>query len=237
MPGALEVIMRSAVSFFVLLVLVRLIGKQQVSEMTFFDYVVGITIGSIASFASVEEKESLFAGLAGMTVWALLAILLGYVGLKSVWLRKVAEGEGTVVIRNGRILEKNLEKLRLSLDDLESELRALQVFDFAEVEFAMFEANGRLSVLKKSQNRPATPHDLGIKTGYEGLPTTLISDGRVIGDGLKSLGLSKAWLAHQLAKKDIIDVQTVAMAQLDTKGRLYVDMRDDRDYYIIEVSE
>lgn len=203
------------------------------SELTFFDYVVGITIGSIAATLSVQVNQNTTATLAGMIIWGLLPILLAYLSLHSVWVRKVVEGEATIVIENGKILEKNLARIRLSIDDLLSGLRAKNVFNITDVEFALFEANGKLSIQLKSQRRPLTPADINLPTRYEGLPTTLIDDGKVLQDALQSLQLSQAWLRHQLGKEQINDFAIVALAQLDTGGNLYVDLKDDQRYYII----
>lgn len=203
------------------------------SELTFFDYVVGITIGSIASTLSVQLNQNTTATLAGMVVWGLLPILLAYLSLHSVWVRKVVEGEATVVIENGKIMEQNLARIRLSIDDLLSGLRAENVFNIADVEFALFEANGKLSIQLKSQKQPLTPADLNLPTRYEGLPTTIIDDGKVLPDALQSLQLSQAWLRYQLEKESITDLALVALAQLDTAGNLYVDLKDDQRYYII----
>lgn len=106
-------VIRSLIAFVVLLILIRLTGKQQMSELTFFDYVVGITIGSIAATLSVQVNQNTTATLAGMAIWGLLPILLAYVSLKSVWFRKVVEGEATVVIENGKIMEQNLARTPL----------------------------------------------------------------------------------------------------------------------------
>jgi len=154
MSVILVVIIRSFIAFFTLLILMRLIGKQQVAELTFFDYVVGITIGSIASTLSVQINQNTTATLVGMAVWTILPILLAYLSLKSVWIRKVVEGEATIVIANGRILEKNLKKIRLTIDDLVSQLRTQGVFNMSDVEFALFEANDRLSIQKNPKNSP-----------------------------------------------------------------------------------
>lgn len=230
------VIIRSLIAFFSLLVLVRLTGKQQMSELTFFDYVVGITIGSIAATLSVQLNQNTTATLAGLIIWGLLPILLAYLSLHSVWIRKVVEGEATVVIENGKILEKNLTRLRLSIDDLLSQLRAKNVFNVADVEFALFETSGKLSIQLKSQKMPLTPADLNLPTPYAGLPTTLIEDGKVLIDALRSLKLTQAWLQYQLGKKNIKDPAEVSLAQLDTAGNLYVDLQGDQLYYIISTN-
>lgn len=236
MPITLVVVIRSVISFFSLLLLVRLIGKQQVAQLTFFDYIVGITIGSIAATMSVQVVENTFATLVGMIIWTVLAILLAYFGVHNVWIRKVVEGEATVVVENGKILEENLKRIRIPIDELISELRAQGVFSVADVEFAMFEPGGKISIQKKSQKQPLTPGDLNLPTQYDGLPTNLIMDGILLHDALRSLNLTKAWLKYQLSKQNIQDVSEVSLAQLDTKGNLYVDLIGDKPYYIISTN-
>ncbi|HHU64221.1 MAG TPA: DUF421 domain-containing protein [Clostridiales bacterium] len=230
------VIIRSFISFFSLLILVRIMGKQQVSELTFFDYIVGITIGSIASTLSVQVNQNTLATLVGMAMWILLPLLLAFLCLHIVWIRKMVEGEATVVIENGKILDNNLKKVRISIDDLLSQLRVQGVFDITDVEFALLETNGRLSVQKKSQKQPVTAGDLNIPTQYKGLPTNLVNGGILLSDALQSLNLSKAWLHHQLMKHNIHDISEIALAQLDTTGKLYVDLKGDKPYYIIDTT-
>jgi len=212
-------------------------GKQQVAELNFFDYVVGISIGSIASTLSVQVNQNTTATLVGMAVWTILPIFLAYLCLHSVWIRKVVEGEATVVIEKGKILEDNLRKTRLSFDDIISLLRAQGIFSIADVEFALLETNGKLSVQKKSDKRPVTTGDLSLSPPYEGLPTNLIQDGLILVDALRSLNLTKAWLYSQLKKVNIHDVKEVSLAQLDTKGNLYVDLQGDRPFYTISVND
>ncbi|MHB1394094.1 MAG: DUF421 domain-containing protein [Clostridia bacterium] len=233
MPILLVVIIRSVISFFALLLLIRLIGKQQISQLTFFDYVLGITIGSIASTLSVQVNENMTATLAGMGVWTVLAISLAYLGMHNVWVRKVVDGEAMVVIEKGKILEEHLRRIRIPIDELISELRTQGVFNISDVEFALFEPGGKLSIQKKSPKQPVTPEDLKLTTQYNGLPTNLIMDGILLIDALQSLKLSKAWLKHQLNKENIKDMSDISLAQLDTMGNLFVDLKGDKQYYII----
>jgi len=235
-PITVVVIIRSAISFFVLLILVRLMGKQQVAQLTFFDYIVGITIGSIAGTLSVQVNENTLATLAGMGTWAILAILLAVVGIHNSWLRKVVDGEATVVVKDGKILEENLKKIRIPIEELMSELRTQGVFSVADVENALFEPGGKISIQKKSDKQPLTPSDMKLTAQYDGLPTTLIMDGMIQEEELHSLGLSKAWLHHQLNKQNIREAAEVSLAQLDTKGNLYVDLKGDKPFYIISTN-
>ncbi|MPL58372.1 hypothetical protein SDC9_03904 [bioreactor metagenome] len=233
----LVVVIRSVISFFALLLLVRLMGKQQVAQLTFFDYVVGITIGSIASTISVQVNENLLSTLVGLVTWAVLAILLAILSMHNVRVRKMVDGEATIVVANGKVMEDNLKKIRIPIDQLLAELRTQGVFNISDVEFAMFEPGGKMSIQKKSQKQTLTPSDLNIQPQYDGLPTNLILDGVVLQDALYSLNLTKAWLQHQLSKQNIQDTTEVSLAQLDTKGNLYVDLKGDKQWYIIPVRE
>jgi len=237
MPIVAVVIIRSFIGFFLLLVLVKLIGKQQVTQLTFFDYIVGITIGSMASTLSVQVNENTWATIAGMVVWTLLAIILAVIGIKSPFLRKVIEGVPEIVIQNGKIKIDVLKRNKLSMEDLMMMLRSKDVFRVDDVEFAVLEQNGKLSVLLKSQKKPLTPQDMNISTKYNGLPTNLIVDGRLNMEALKSVNLTKAYLEYQLRKKGITDINDIFLAQLDTQGNLYIDMKDNETAYTISLKE
>jgi len=237
MPIVAVVIIRSFIGFFLLLVLVKLIGKQQVTQLTFFDYIVGITIGSMASTLSVQVNENTWATIAGMVVWTLLAIILAVIGIKSPFLRKVIEGVPEIVIQNGKIKIDVLKRNKLSMEDLMMMLRSKDVFRVDDVEFAVLEQNGKLSVLLKSQKKPLTPQDMNISTKYNGLPTNLIVDGRLNMEALKSVNLTKAYLEHHIRKKGITDINDIFLAQLDTQGNLYIDMKDNETAYTISLKE
>lgn len=233
MPIVVVVLIRSVIGFFLLLLLIRMIGKQQVTQLTYFDYVVGITIGSIASTLSVQVNENSWSTMAGMAVWAFLAVLLAFLGMKSPALRKIFEGIPQTVIQNGKVQVDVLRQNKLSMEDLMSMLREKDVFHVADVEFAILETNGKLSVLLKSQKHPLTPEDINLPTAYSGLPTNLIVDGVLDGKALRSVNLTRAWLEHQLRKKKIERIEDVFLAQLDTEGNLFIDMKDRVTTYTI----
>lgn len=233
MPVVLVVVIRSTISFFILLLFVRLMGKQQVAQLTFFDYIVGITIGSIASTLSVQINESLLSTLAGMATWTLLAIAVAFLSMHSSLILTLVNGRSTIVVKNGKIQEANLKRIRISLEELMSELRTKGIFNMADVEFAIFESGGKFSVQQKQDKKPLTRADMNIDSTYEGLPITLILDGAIMEKELKELRLSKAWLYHQLEKQSINDASEVSLAQLDTQGNMYVDLKGNKPFYII----
>ncbi len=227
MAPNIVVIVRSLMAFLSLLIYARILGKQQLSQLTFFDYVNGITIGSIAANMSTDLSSIAFHQFIGLSVWMVATLGLQLISTRNRWLDKVMQGEPTVVVHNGKILEENLKKLRYPYMDLMQQLRQAMVFNVGDVEFAVYEPNGQLSVLLKSQKKAVTPADLQIPTRYEGLATELIIDGKVIAENLASLGLDERWLQNELALKGINDLKQVAFASLDTSGNLFVDCLAD----------
>lgn len=226
MPQGLILLIRSTFSFFTLFVLTRVMGRRQISQLNFFDYVNGITIGSIAATLAIDiSRESLptFIGLLAYTFWVLFLNLLEE---KNRTLRRIINGKSVIVIQNGKILENNLREYGYTIDDLKMILRTQGAFNLADVEYAILEANGRISTLLKSQVRPATPKDFGIDTEYQGIPIDLISDGKIIADNLNLVGLTEDWLRGKLSELRL-KPEDVFYAELDTSGKLYVDAYRD----------
>ncbi len=221
------VLIRSFVAFIVLFIFTRLIGKQQLSQLTVFEYLVGITIGSMASAMSIELDIQSMNGIFGMAVWAVIPIAFALVGLKSPIMRRYIQGEPRVLIRNGRIVDHNLRKERLDLDQLMMLLRQKNVFAVADVEFAILEVNGQLSVMPKSNRRPVTPGDLHLPVSSEQNSITFIKDGIVNNQALTEAGLDMTWLTGKLMEKGVQDISEVFLAQLDSSDQFYVDRKDE----------
>lgn len=220
-----QVALRTVLAFFAILLITRLLDKEQIGELTFYEYVTGITIGSLAADMATITLISPWVILTALVVFAALTFLMGYVSLKSRAARKLLEGQPTVVIQNGKILARNMARCRYNIDDLLLQLRTQGVFNIADVEFAILESNGQLSVLPKSQRRPATREDLRIPSHYEGLNSELIVDGEIIYQNLKQNNLDEAWLIHELERRGIHSSREVMLASLDTQGNLYVDKK------------
>jgi len=227
-PEIVVIIIRSVVAFVVLLVLARIMGKKQISQMTFFDYVVGITIGSIAGAVSADQNVKLIDGLAATVVWGSFTVLIGVIALKSYRFRKAVQGEPTVLVQNGKVLEENLRKARMDATELMENLRENQVFRLADVEFAVLETNGQLSVMKKADKEPVTREDLRMKTGAKGEPRIVIMDGNVMRQTLESLGYTETWLLRKVREQGAKGFRDVFLAQVDADGNVYVDLYADR---------
>lgn len=228
MSETMLILIRSIISFIVLLLLTRLMGKKQISQMTFFDYVVGITIGSIAASMSIDQNIMLANGLIGLAIWGLIPILISIVSLKSNIFRTLTDGSPTVLVENGKILENNLAKEELAIDQLLLLLRQKNAFKLSDVEFAVLENDGQLSVLKKSSAQPVTPSTLGIKVEQEKEPRLVIADGTVMELTLQEMGYTKAWLLDEIRKQGASGFSDVFLGQLEASGKVYVDLYETR---------
>ncbi len=236
MPPSLKIILYSLIVYLLLIILTRFIGKKLLSQMTFFDFVIGITIGTVGGAFITTEIRGFYVLLSPI-VLTLAVFLTGMLTFKSSPARKLVEGEPIVIIQNGKIFEKNMKKSRYNVDDLMMQLRVKNVFDLGEVEFAILEGNGQLSVLKKSQYLPATPKDMNINTGYQGVSSEIIRNGRIVEQNLKQNNLTHEWLYNELASRKITNIRDVFLATLSTDGNLYTDVNKDNPSYIQEVED
>ncbi|MEA4884007.1 MAG: DUF421 domain-containing protein [Clostridia bacterium] len=223
MSETLVVIVRAVIGFFTLLIYTRVLGKQQISQLTYFDYILGITIGSIAAALTTDLTVTAWPHWVGLTVWTTAGLAMQWVTLKWRFASKYMDGEPTVVIMNGKIMEGAMRKARYRASDLMEQLRVKDTFDLGEVEFAILETNGTLSVLKKSQFHPVTRSDMNLPSQYQGISTELVYNGVVVDQNLEQVHLDRAWLATELRRKGVSDASEVFLATLDTSGSLYVD--------------
>lgn len=226
-PELYEIIVKATSSFIILLILTRLMGRKQLSQLTFFNYITGITLGSIAANITIGNNISFLNGLTSLVWWSFLTILVGYLGLKLPRGRIVTDGQPVIVIQQGKILEDELKKLRLNMDDLRMLLREKNVFSTSDVEHAVFETNGKLSIMLRKSKQPLTKldqHTVSFQSRF--IPTELVVDGVIINKNLKEAGLTKAWLQQQL-KAMGIDFNNIFYIELQEDGTLYVDLSQD----------
>lgn len=225
-----ELIIRLFIAFFVLFVLTRIIGRKEISQMTFFNFVSAMAIGSITANLAVNENLSIRNGLIALIGWAVFTLLMGFIDIKSKNLRKYTTGEPIIVIKEGKIMEHALRKTRLDIDTLKSMLREKDAFSLNDVEYAVFETSGKLSVMKKDNKQTVTKGDLSIQTHYKTYPvaTEVISDGVINTNNLSRLNLDKTWLQQQLKNAGVNSVDEVFFAEVQPDGSLRIDINDDK---------
>ncbi|AOV09185.1 DUF421 domain-containing protein [Sporosarcina ureilytica] len=206
----------------------RIMGKKQLSQLTFFDYCVGITIGSIAATMSVDQNVKISNGIVSLIIWGLFPLVLAYLGIKNRKFLHLTDGRPAIIIKNGQVLDKSMKKNQLAIDELMMLLREKSVFKVDDVEMAILETNGELSIMLKTEQQPVTPKLLGLEVESEHAPSLLIADGTVLEQNLAMLGYSSKWLLSEVKKQGASQIKDVFLAQVDSKGNLYVDLYNEK---------
>lgn len=226
METILTTMIRTLLGFSVLFFLTRVLGKKQLSQMTFFTYITGIALGNIAGDMVVHRDIKLVDGVTGLTLWAFLTLAIEYIALKSAKARILLDGEPAIIIKQGKINEKAMKSNKLNMDDLTMLLRIKDVFSIAEVDYAILEPNGQFSVLKKVEYENVTIKDAGISiTPRKYLPSELVVDGKIVKKNLKELSLSEDWLLNELRKKGINRLTDTFYAELQSDGTVFAEKR------------
>lgn len=227
MPEWLEIALRTLVAVVVLFIMTKILGKRQISQLSLFEYITGITIGSIAAYISLDLDANWYLGIVSLSVWIAVSLAFEFLQLKSKTARNFIDSKSTVLIKDGKILEENLKKERLTTDELMEQLRKKSIFKAADVEFAVMEASGDINALLTKENQPLTAKHLGIKVGPEQEPQAVIMDGNIMDEPLATMGLNREWLDAELQKLGVA-IENVFLGQVDSYGQLYVDLFDDK---------
>lgn len=222
-----SLIWRTLILYVVIVVTMRLMGKRQIGQLQPYEFAVAVMISELAAIPLTEDNRKIHHALIPIAVLLACQLFISFVSLKGVKLRNYICGRPVVLIKNGHMLEKNMRKEFVTINDLLEQLRFSDVTAVDDVEFAVLETNGQLSVLIKSQKRAVTPEDLKIKTDYERYSTSLIIDGKLISEALKELNIDHGWLLGELKKYGVNDIEMVFYASLDSKGKLYVQKKGE----------
>ncbi|MFW5982195.1 MAG: YetF domain-containing protein [Halanaerobiaceae bacterium] len=216
---------RASVIFFWLIFMTKITGQRQIGRLTLLDFIISITIGSIAAGTLNNSRTNLLIAMLTIATLTIIDLLLNYISLKYSKIRRIFQGEPIILIKNGELLEDTMRKAKINLDDLLMELRLKKLPNLADTEFAVLEPNGKISVIPKSQARGVKTKDLNINTRYEGYPIIIIEDGNILEDNLKENNLDKDWVYEELKKQGIDNEQQVLAAMLDTEGRFFISKK------------
>jgi uncharacterized membrane protein YcaP (DUF421 family) len=225
MPDNVLIIVKSAVLFAAVILIVRVMGRRWAARRTGWDRILAVVIGLIAAGMSVN-RIPLTAGVLALFTWVVLGLAVNWLMLRSKAFRDLFEGREIVVVQHGKVMEENLKEARMTPEDFLRQLRTKRVFQISDVEFAVMESDGEINLLLKSDKRPMTPADFGRYTAPAAAPQTVILDGNILDEGLFNLGLTRHWLQTEL-KKIGISAENVVIGQVDPMGDLYVDLFDD----------
>ena len=204
----IKVILTALLSVVALFIITKIMGHKQVEQLDFFDYVSGITIGSIGAELATELEEP-YKPLIALCVWGGASLLLNLIAHKLPKTRKYINGTPTILMNEGKLYRKNLKKAKLDLSEFMMLCREQGYFDLDEIQTAIFEHNGKVSILPKAANRPATPEDLKITAKATHIGVEVIMDGRVMGENLTRMGRNTNWLEKQLKAQGYKSVKEV----------------------------
>lgn len=224
--GIMNISLRSIVSVCVLFALTRLMGKKQISQLSFFDYVVGITIGSIAANFAIDPEMPYEYAIISLVIYALFPIVVSFITLNTMAGRRILGGTPTILIQNGKLIEKNLKKSKYNVNDILEECRMKGAFSISDVEFAILETSGQVSVLLKARKQPLTPENMNIKVSGKGLSAELIIDGKIMHEHLALVKHDEKWLLEELNKMNIDSPKEVLLASLDSDGKINIDLKN-----------
>ena len=217
----LQVIITALVSIVVLFLLAKLMGNKQIDQLSMFDYIVGITIGSIASDLATELQAPVYP-LIALLVYGLTATLISVLTNKSIVIRRAITGQPLLLLDNGKLFRENFKKARLDLNDFLSLARVAGYYSLQSVESAVLEENGRVSFLPKSQDRPVTPADMKIYPAQEHIQVNLVMDGQLMEQNLEKTGRNENWLRGELRGYGYTRYEGIFLACLDSDGSVTV---------------
>lgn len=227
MNEALVVCVRGIISFFTLLIFTRILGKQQISQITFFDYIIGITIGSSAATLTVDLNSSAWPHFVGILVWMLLGVLLQILSLKSKSISTYINDGPKIIINNGKILGDNLKETRFTLNEFLGELRLKEIYDVDEVKYAIIETNGKLSTLKKDQFNSIID-SMNLQPKDKNYENELIFNGIINEENLSSLKLTRDWLLKELKKNGFDSPYEIFYACLNSNKKIKINTYKDK---------
>ena len=222
MSNFLNICFRTILVLVILFFITKMMGKKQISELNFFDYVVGITIGSIAADISLDIEKNMIAGIAALFIYGFISYIISFVSIKSILARRFFIGVPTVLVEKGKIIESGLKKSKIDVNDLLMEARENGYFNLDEIDYALMEVNGNISFLPKEKEKPVTKRDMKIKCSNEGLTVNAIIDSKYMVNNMKAINKDKEWLDHELKVNGYDNYDNILLATIDNNYKVTI---------------
>lgn len=217
----IEVVIRGVLSLIILFLATKMLGKKQVSELSLFDYVIGISIGNFAAEITMNVDNQYINGVVAILVFAILAYIVAIITMKSIILRRFFIGVPTIIIQNGKIIRENMKKVKMDINDLLEQCRQNNYFDISEIEYAIVEVNGKISFLPKGENKTLTIKDMNLKIEKQGLCANVIIDGKIMTNNLINMNKDEKWLEKELKIKGY-SIDSILLATLDMNEKIVI---------------
>lgn len=216
---------RAIILYIVVLIVMRLMGKREIGQLQPFELAISIMIADLASVPMSELGIPLTNGIVPILALLVIYMIISILNMKSVNFRKIMSGKPAILVYRGRIDEKALEKESITINELQERLRVDNIFNLGDVEYAILETNGELTVIQKPEKRALTPQDLNINPDYEGIPYDLVVEGKIMHENLKAIGKDEIWLQKQLKKFDA-NTENTLVATIDGKGNFFCQKKE-----------
>lgn len=222
MSNFFNICFRTILVLIILFFITKMMGKKQISELNFFDYVVGITIGSIAADISLDIEKNMIAGIAALFIYGFISYIISFVSIKSILARRFFIGVPTVLVEKGKIIESGLKKSKIDVNDLLMEARENGYFNLDEIDYALMEVNGNISFLPKEKEKPVTKRDMKIKCSNEGLTVNAIIDSKYMVNNMKAINKDKEWLDHELKVNGYDNYDNILLAMINNNYKVTI---------------
>lgn len=230
MPEILKITLLSIGSIIIIFALTKMMGNRQLSQMSMFDYIIGITIGSIAAEMATSLEDNFTQPLVAMVVYALFDICLSIIGSRFIKARRIIEGKPLILLNNGELYKKNLKKAKIDVTEFLMQCRVNGYFDVSKIETAILEENGKISFLPKVSERPVKPVDMQLNPEQEYMVANVILDGKIMEKNLKHTGKDEKWLTQQIKGQGADHVEDVLLATCDRNDQVTVFMKTNKSY-------
>ena len=218
---------RVTIIYILVLLVMRLMGKREISQMQPFELVIAIMIADLAAVPMSDTGIPITSGIVPILALLLFQLIISIINLKSITLRKIICGKPRILIYRGRIDEQALKKEKITINELQERLREESIFTIGDVEYAILETSGNLSIIQKPGKRNTTPEDLGITPEYEGIPYDLVIDGKIMHENLKQIGRDERWLKKEVEKFKIKPEQALIVTY-DGKGQIFCQEKEKK---------
>ena len=219
---------RAIVLYLIVLIVMRLMGKREIGQLQPFELAISIMIADLASIPMTEIGIPIFNGIVPILGLLVMHLIISLINLKSLKAREIICGKPSILIYRGKINEKELKKERFTINELEERLRGNNVVNLGDVEYAILETSGQVTVIQKPEKRNTIPEDFNIVPEYEGIPYDLVVDGKVMNKNLKAIGKNYNWLKKQVEKFDIKPEEALVVT-IDGKGQIFCQKKEEVD--------
>lgn len=223
----LKIVWLSLGSLLALFILTKIMGNKEMSQLSMFDYIIGITIGSIAAEMSTALENDFIQPLLAMIIYALASVVISFVSYKSLKVNRFLTGPSLILLDNGEIYRNNLKKAKLDITEFLMQCRTSGYFNLSDIQTAILEPNGKISFLPKAEKRPVTPSDMNISVPVDRVVVNVVLDGIVLKENLYHSGNDELWLEKQLVSQGIQNVDDIYLATCDCNNSLSVYLKKD----------